>query len=90
MNVLVRYHAQLRRATGFAAELVTLEDGWTVQRLLRYLADRHPALRPLLFTEADRIQPTILIFVGSHQALHEDPLGDGAEVMLLTPIAGGA
>ena len=90
MNVSVRYHGQLRQDAGVAAESVEVEAGATVLDLLRRLAELRPALRPRLFDEAGRKQATVLVFVGDDQAVEHGRLTPGAEVLLMTPIAGGA
>ena len=89
MNVTVRYHGQLRQAAGVGAEEVSLREGEGVQQLLRLVADRRPSLHAML-GDLDSGKPTILIFVGENQAAHDQVLTAGAEVLLLTPIAGGA
>jgi molybdopterin converting factor small subunit len=89
MIVSVRYHGQLRQEAGVAAEDVAVEPGATVIDLLRRLAEIHPLLRPRLLDDAGRKQATVLVFVGDDQAVQEGRLSPGAEILLLTPIAGG-
>jgi molybdopterin converting factor small subunit len=89
MIVGVRYLAQLRRLAGCTAEQIELPDPCTAAGLVAALVDRHPALQPALVDEHGQVRRTILVFVGDEQAGPDRLLGDGDEVTLLTPIAGG-
>ncbi len=90
MKVRVRYLAQFKQAAGVADEVVELPAPARVRALLLHLAGLHgePLGRRLL-DGAGQVQPTILIFLGDEQAGLDDELRDGAEVTLLSPIAGG-
>ena len=90
MKVTVRYHAQLRQAAGRTWEVVDLPEGMSLKGLLLWLAERNGSLGALLLEEDGRIDPSLLMFVGERQARGEEFLHEGDEVLLLTPIAGGA
>jgi molybdopterin converting factor small subunit len=82
--------AQLRRAAGLAREVVDVEGPCTVAELLLRLAGAHgESFRRFVVTDQDRPQPSLLVFVGEEQARGEQPLLDGDEVILLTPMSGG-
>ena len=92
MQVSVRYMAQLRTATGAAAETLDVEGSCTAAERVAQVAARHgEALRRLLFGADGRLHPAILVFVGDTQAGVDErlPLNDGDVVTLLSPIAGG-
>jgi molybdopterin converting factor small subunit len=89
MIVVVRYLAQLKQSAGRSKEQVSVDGPCSVAELAGLLAQRHPALRSTLLDVAGRVQPTLLIFVGDEQAELGRLLGDGDEVTLMTPIAGG-
>ena len=85
MKVTVRYLAQVKRATGVAAEEVELPDTCLLRDLLAHLAERHgEPLRQLL-------GPALLIFVGDEQVTSGEAvaLKDGDVVTVLAPMAGG-
>jgi molybdopterin synthase catalytic subunit len=89
MKVRVRYLTQLKQAAGTGAEEIELPGPCVVEQLLAHLAERHAPLRRLLLS-GGRPQPTILVFVGDEQVAPSAALGEGAEVTLLSPVAGGA
>lgn len=89
MNVTVRYLAQLKQAAGRSSETVAVEPGGTLAGLLAALAQRTPALRGVLLDPLGQPHRGLLVFIGDRQAAGDEPLADGAEVTLLTPIAGG-
>lgn len=92
MQVTVEYTAQIRRAAGVSSEQYLVEDGCTVDALLRRIADRHGSeLSRFLTTEAGEPQPTLLAFVADSQLRWGEPtpLEDGQTVTLLSPISGG-
>jgi MoaD family protein len=90
VNVTVRYHSQLRQAAGVAAEAVPLPEGAAVLDLLRAIAGRRPDLARHLIDEARGKPPSLLVFVNDRQVADGHPLRPGDEVVLMTPIAGGA
>lgn len=92
MRVSVRYMAQLRTASGVAAETLDLDGRCTAADLAAQLAARHgEALRRLLIGDDGRLSPVILVFVGDTQVWpgEESDLKDGDVVTLLSPVAGG-
>jgi molybdopterin converting factor small subunit len=92
VKVTVRYLAQLRAATGAAAEEVELPRPCSVQELVLRLADRHgDAARRLLTGANGHLQTAVLLFLGDDQvgAPGETMLRDGDVLTLLTPVAGG-
>jgi molybdopterin converting factor small subunit len=85
MRVTIRYMAQVKRATGVAAEEIDLPDACSLRDLLARLAERHgEPLRQLL-------GPALLIFVGDEQANPQEAaaLKEGDVVTVLAPMAGG-
>ncbi len=92
MNIRMEYSALPRSRAGCASETVDIEDGAGLPELLEAVALRHgEAMRQLLFSEDGRLSRTILCFVDNEQADWAQPpsLGDGACVMLMSPISGG-
>ncbi len=90
MSITVHYHAQLRRAAGRPAEELDAEPGLTVGALLRRLAQRHgEALGALLLDARGGMPRSLLVFIGEQAADPSDPVCDGDEVTILTPMAGG-
>ncbi len=91
MKVAVKYVAQVRQATGRAAEALELESSCSLQELVHRLTARHgEALRRLLLS-GDTLHDSILLFVGDEQVRWETPrpLKDGDVVTVLAPMAGG-
>ncbi|TML99333.1 MAG: MoaD/ThiS family protein [Actinobacteria bacterium] len=82
MQVRVRLVAGLSQLAGRPRLELRLEDGATVDDLLRQLGDAHPTLKPGL--------PSALPVVAGSHARRDQPLHDGDEVSLLSPVAGGA
>lgn len=92
MKVTVKYLAQIKRTAGVAAECVELESSCTLKQLLGHLAEAHgDPLRGLLFRGDRQGPPSLLFLVGDQQVRWDDPapLLDGAEVTILSPMAGG-
>ncbi len=90
MQVTVHYFAQLRRAAGCTSEHVEMERGGTVGALFGRLAAMHgEAVRTLLLGADNQPHPSLLVFVGEQPAELAQPLNDGDEVTILTPMAGG-
>jgi len=81
MNVTVRYHGiigdMLRRKT----QQLEMPDGATVTDLLAAVAGGDEASRAIL--------KQTRAFIDGKQADRATPLGDGAEVTFMRPIAGG-
>jgi molybdopterin converting factor small subunit len=92
MQIAVHYLAQIKQAAGTACEEIEVEHPCGVQDFVGRLADRHGApLRHLLIGADGRLQPTILLFVGTEQVSPEEhvELKDRDVVTLLSPVAGG-
>jgi molybdopterin converting factor small subunit len=90
MQVTVHYVAQLRRAAGCATERVNVDADGTVATLLDRLSANHgDSVRTLLVGADGMPHPSLLVFVGEQPAAASQPLHDGDEVTVLTPIAGG-
>ena len=83
MIVQVRYLGQLRQAVGRSAEAVEVEAGCTAAMLATRLTKERPELCGVLSS------PAVLIFVGDEQARPTRVLGEGDEIIFMTPIAGG-
>lgn len=88
MSVTVKYAGQARDAAGTPSETAAAS---TVAGLLRELAERREALRPLLLRPDGTPRPSLLVVVGDEQVRVDDPrpLRDGDVVTVMTPIAGG-
>ncbi len=80
LNVL--YFAHVRAVVGLASEALDLPDGATVADAVAALAARYPDLEPLL--------PVTRVAVDGAFAGPTAPLPDGAELVLIPPVAGGA
>ncbi len=88
MSVTVTYAGQAREAAGTPSETSAAPD---IAALVRDVAARHAALRPLLLRADGSPHPSLLVVLGDEQLRVDDPrpLPDGAVVTLMTPIAGG-
>ena len=90
MQVTVHYFAQLRRAAGCTVERVDVEPGSTIAALFARLGTLHgESVRALLLGSDGTPHPSLLVFVGEQPAELSQPLRDGDEVTILTPMAGG-
>ena len=92
MEVEVQYAAQLKSRAGTAREKVCVPGGTTVRGLLEHLASKHgQPFRELVFREDGSVRPSVLVFMGDKQIGKdlERPLEEGAELLLLSPVAGG-
>lgn len=84
MKITVRYFAQLRESMGRESEDLSWEAAEpTVEGLRRHLADRDPAGAALLQGG------TLLVAVNREYAAADTVLGDGDEIALFPPVAGG-
>jgi molybdopterin converting factor subunit 1 len=81
MTVTVRLFARARDLAGADAVAVELPGGATAADLRRALAERCPALGPLLGRSA--------LAVDGEFAGDSHPLAAGAEVALIPPVSGG-
>ena len=82
MRIEVLYFAIVRERLKLDHEAVELADGATVADARAAIADRHPSIASLL--------PRVLAAVNRTWAPDEHRLGDGDELALLPPVAGGA
>ena len=90
MQVTVHYMAQLRRAAGCASERFDLASALTVGTFLRFLAGRRlDTFRGLILADADRVNNSLLVFIGDQPADLGTLLRDGDVMTILTPMAGG-
>ncbi len=92
MKIKVGYSGLARAAAGRGADEIELPAAADMRMLLAEVARRYGApMQPLLAT-TDKGVPAVLAFVGERQVSWESPvvLKEGDEVMLLSPIAGGA
>jgi molybdopterin converting factor small subunit len=89
VKVTLRYLAQVKQAAGRGVEVVELAAACTLADLLAAQARQRPALAPLLLTPEGRVQPALLLFLGDVQVGPEAVLHDGADVTVLSPMAGG-
>lgn len=80
LNVL--YFAHVRERTGLSSERLECPSGATVSDVVRLLAARHPSLKPLL--------PSVRVAVNGEFASVDAVVPDGAELVLIPPVAGGA
>jgi MoaE-MoaD fusion protein len=81
-TVKVRYFAAARELSGRADETLELPTPATVGALLDSLAERHPRLKPLL--------KHLRVAVNHEFRALSDAVGEGDEVALIPPVAGGA
>jgi sulfur-carrier protein len=82
VHVQVRLGSGLATAAGARRLRVELPRGATVDALLVRLGELEPAIAPALGSALPVVRGT--------QASSVQPLADGDEVALLTPVAGGA
>ncbi len=81
MKIHVRYFAVVRERLGRSEETIDLPEGATVAAALDTLSSRHDAIRAL--------RPYLQVAVNQESAPGELPLGDGDELALIPPVAGG-
>jgi len=84
--------AQLKRVAGTAAESLEVAAACRLPDLLRELCERHPApFAAMVLDPRRQPHPSLLVFLEDQQIRSDDPrpLPDGAEITLLTPMAGG-
>jgi len=82
VRVEVLYFAVLRERLKMEAEAVDLPAGATVKLARAALAERHPEIAPLF--------PQVRSAVNRQMVDDDHPLGDGDELALSPPVAGGA
>lgn len=93
MKIKINYLAQIKKAAGLSEEVMTVEENCSLKQVItEYLCKKNKDLNELLLRENGEINKSILIFVGDEQAKADDvtkQLEDGAELTIMTPIAGG-
>lgn len=82
MHLNVLYFAHVRERVGKSAERLELPDGATVADATRALCERYPQLAPLM--------GIVRVAVDGEFAAAADDLRDGAELVLIPPVAGGS
>jgi len=92
MQVNVSYLSQLKKAAGVAQETITVDGPCTVQQLLSdAVCRRRVELCAAIRNGDGSFRDILLVFVGDRQVDLAVPfgLGDGDEVTVMFPIAGG-
>ena len=91
MKVRFQLWGQLRKATGISAPEVELSFGSVAADAIKVLADDFPDLQSILLDDGGEVRPVILVFRDSQQLEPHDsePLSEGSELTLMSPIAGG-
>jgi sulfur-carrier protein len=94
-QVTVRLGAPLRpHADGQAQLALSLTDGATVAALLDALAAAHPAVERRIRDETGLLRQHVNVFVDAEPVARrtgvEAPLRDGAQVLVLPAVSGGA
>ena len=92
MKIIVEYTAQVKKAAGVSKEEFEVNEGTTLQELVKEVAEQHgPSLKSVLFPDSVELHPSILLFVSSEQVLWDEPLTLEANqvVTILSPISGG-
>lgn len=92
MKIVVEYTAQVKKAAGVSKEEFEVNEGSTLQDLVKQVATRHEAaLKPILFPNSEELHPSILLFVSNQQVLWNESLTLEPHhiVTILSPISGG-
>jgi molybdopterin converting factor small subunit len=92
MQINVNYLSQLKKAAGVGQETITLERPCSVQELLSEAVCPHRSQLSEAIKNSDgSFRDILLVFVGDRQVDLSAPfeLGDGDEVTMMFPIAGG-
>jgi molybdopterin converting factor subunit 1 len=82
MDLNVLYFAHVRERTGLSSERLECPTGATVADVVRLLVARHPSLESLI--------PAVRVAVNGEFAAADATVPDGAELVLIPPVAGGA
>jgi molybdopterin synthase catalytic subunit len=82
IHVKLLYFAAARERAGLEAQAVALPRGASLEALWAWLAEHQPAVAQL--------RPHLRVAVNLQFAKDQDALGDGDEVALIPPVAGGA
>ncbi|WP_339732681.1 MoaD/ThiS family protein [uncultured Gimesia sp.] len=92
MKIVVEYTAQVKKAAGVGKEEFEVNEGSTLQELVKKVAEKHEtSLKSILFPNSDELHPSILLFVSNQQVLWDEPLTLEPHhvVTILSPISGG-
>ena len=91
MQIIIQYSAQARQAAGRPSETIDVDRPLKVRDVLRLVAERHAALRPMVLNANHEPQPALLVFVNDAQVRSdsEQMMKDGETLTILPPIAGG-
>ncbi len=81
MKVKLTFFARARDLAAVPTVELELPSGSTVAELRKSLAERFPALRPLL--------PRLFIAVGTEYAQESTTLAENAEIACFPPVSGG-
>lgn len=81
-KIRLLFFATLKDRAGQNVAELELPAGATVKDLKAQIAERFPAVAPLL--------GNVLISVNQNYAFNDDPVPDGAEVALFPPVSGGS
>lgn len=92
MSVNVRLPGSLRDATGGETRIVT--SGGTLAAVVADLERRYPALQGRILDERGSLQSYVNVYIGDQDARHaggaDAPVADGADVMVIPAMSGGA
>ncbi|QDU09094.1 MoaD/ThiS family protein [Gimesia aquarii] len=92
MNIVVEYTAQVKKAVGQSREDFQVNDGCTLQELVKQVSEKHESnLKSMLFPDSEELHPSILLFVADQQVLWSEALTlqPNQVVTILSPISGG-
>ena len=92
MSITFRYTSQLAGAARKSEEIVEVETGADLLGLLRDLSAKHGHEFAKFVVDAEgEAVATLVVAVNGVQVSLDDPvaLGEGDEVMLITPMSGG-
>ena len=81
MTLMVKFFALSRQATGTRQAEIRLPEKATAALLMEMLCES--------FLECKAVSPTLKLAVNWEYADPETPLGDGDEVAVIPPVAGG-
>ncbi|MCB9728399.1 MAG: molybdenum cofactor biosynthesis protein MoaE [Deltaproteobacteria bacterium] len=82
MDLNVLYFAHVRERVGLSSERLVCADGLRVADVVALLVDRHPSIRSLV--------PSLRVAVNGVFVEADASVPDGAELVLIPPVAGGA
>lgn len=90
MTVTVEYFAQARTLAGQAAEVLDSPADLSFRALLQTIAQRHPALSPMLFKNDEPSRTTLFSINDVQVRPGENPeVHNGDRVTIVPPISGG-